>query len=592
MAEKTIFMKRRNVIGHIFCAVIFSSICVLGLTGCSDSGPTPANMNSAPGSLTITTSALPNGTVNQAYSTSLSGSGGTVPYTWSVTPALPAGLALNAATGAITGTPTAQGTTSHTFTLRDTSAPSQPVEQTLNLTIDPPLSITSSSLPDGSIGAAYNQPVQTVGGIGALTFSIVLPGTGTLPQTLSLNTTTGIISGTPTAPAGTFPFTVRVADTGGQQDTQALSLRINPSSPPQITTTSLPGGTVGQAYIQRVQATGGIGTLAWSVSAGSLPVGLILDPSGPTGGTISGTPSSGGPSNFTVRVTDSLGQTDTQNLSITVTPFSITTTSLPDGSISQAYSQPVQTIGGTAPLTFNIVPPGTLPPGLNLNPTTGVISGVPVVPAGTSSFTVRVADAGGRDATQALSITINLLNPPNITTTTLPAGAVGQAYSQTLQATGGIGARTWSIVAGTLPPGLNLISSTGVISGTPIAPGTSSFTVRIADSAGQVATKDLSIPIPIPPPILITTTTLPCGQILLAYNQPLQATGGSGARTWSVVAGTLPQGLTLDPTTGVISGTPIAPGLFPFTVRVADTGGQAATQALSISINSVGDISC
>ena len=584
MAGKTIFMKRRNVVGHIFCAAIFSSICVLGLTGCSDSGTTP-------GGLAITTSSLPEGTINRTYSASVSGSGGAPPYTWSVSPPLPANLSLDTTTGAITGTPATQGTTSHTFTLRDTSA-SQPVEQTLNLTIDPPLSVTSSSLPDGSIGAAYNQPVQTVGGIGALTFSIVLPGTGTLPQTLSLNTTTGIISGTPTAPAGTFPFTVRVADTGGQQDTQALSLRINPSSPPQITTTSLPGGTVGQAYIQRVQASGGIGTLAWSVSAGSLPVSLILDPSGPTGGTISGTPSSGGTSNFTVRVTDSLGQTDTQNLSITVTPFSITTTSLPDGSISQAYSQPVQTIGGTAPLTFNIVPPGTLPPGLNLNPTTGVISGVPVVPTGTSSFTVRVADAGGRDATQALSITINLLNPPNITTTTLPAGAVGQAYSQTLQATGGIGARTWSIVAGTLPPGLNLISSTGVISGTPIAPGTSSFTVRIADSAGQVATKDLSIPIPIPPPILITTTTLPCGQILLAYNQPLQATGGSGARTWSVVAGTLPQGLTLDPTTGVISGTPIAPGLFPFTVRVADTGGQAATQALSISINSVGDISC
>ena len=78
--------------------------------------------------------------------------------------------------------------------LRDTSAPSQTVEQTLNLTIDPPLSISTTSLPDGNIGAVYNQPVQAIGGIGALTFSIVLPGTGTLPQTLSLNSTTGMIS--------------------------------------------------------------------------------------------------------------------------------------------------------------------------------------------------------------------------------------------------------------------------------------------------------------------------------------------------------------------------------------------------------------
>jgi hypothetical protein len=135
-------MRHGNLIGQIVFAVFFSCICVLGLTGCSDSGPTPPDMNSAPapapapGSLTITTTALPNGTVNQAYSTSLSGSGGTVPYTWSVTPALPAGLALNAATGAITGTPTAQGTTSHTFTLHDSSNPSQTVQQTLSLTIN------------------------------------------------------------------------------------------------------------------------------------------------------------------------------------------------------------------------------------------------------------------------------------------------------------------------------------------------------------------------------------------------------------------------------------------------------------------------
>ena len=128
----------------------------------------------------------------------------------------------------------------------------------------------------------------------------------------------------------------------------------------------------------------------WSVSAGSLPAGLILNQSGPLGGTISGTPLSGGSFNFTVRITDSVGQTDTQDLSINVTPLSITTTSLPPGSIGQAYSQQVQTIGGIAPLTWSISA-GTLPPGLNLNQTTGVISGTPIVPAGTSSFTVRGA---------------------------------------------------------------------------------------------------------------------------------------------------------------------------------------------------------
>ena len=135
-------MRSINVIGNILCAVVLCAICVLGLTGCGDSGPIPADVNSgpapAPGGLAITTSSLPNGTVNQAYSASLSGSGGTVPYTWSVSPALPANLSLNTATGAITGTPTTQGTTSHTFTLRDNSTPSQTVQQTLSLTINAP----------------------------------------------------------------------------------------------------------------------------------------------------------------------------------------------------------------------------------------------------------------------------------------------------------------------------------------------------------------------------------------------------------------------------------------------------------------------
>ena len=278
-------MKRGNLIRNIVCVVILSCFSVLGLTGCGgDSGPTPR-------SLTITTTSLPEQTVNHPYSASVSGSGGAPPYTWSVSPALPANLSLDPATGAITGTPTTAATTTHTFTLRDSSAPSQTVEQTLSLIIHPPLSITTTSLPDASIAAAYNQPVETVGGIGALTFSIVLPGTGTLPSTLSLNPTTGMISGTPTAPAGTCSRSPSGLQTQAGNKIRKRSRFVStPTTPPQITTTSLPGGTAGQPYSFRVQATGGIGTLVWSVSAGSLPAGLNLNPSGPLGGTISGTP--------------------------------------------------------------------------------------------------------------------------------------------------------------------------------------------------------------------------------------------------------------------------------------------------------------
>ena len=154
-------MRRGNSIRQIFCAVILSSISVFGLTGCGDSGPTP-------GSLAITTTSLPEGTLNQPYSASLSGSGGALPYTWSVSPGLPANLSLDPATGAITGTPTTQATTTHTFTLRDSSAPSQTIQQTLSITIHPApavLAITTTSLPNGAVNQAYNRPVQASGGL-------------------------------------------------------------------------------------------------------------------------------------------------------------------------------------------------------------------------------------------------------------------------------------------------------------------------------------------------------------------------------------------------------------------------------------------
>jgi hypothetical protein len=544
--------------------------------------------------LAIITTSLPEGQINQPYSASVGGSGGALPYLWSVTPALPAGLSLNTQSGAITGTPGTVGTSTHTFTLVDSSIPPQTIETSLIVTIKPPLSITTTSLPAGNIGAVYNQPVQTVGGFGPLTFNIVVPGTGTLPPGFNLNPTTGEISGTATA-TGTFPFTVRVADTSGQQDTQAFSVRIDPQSPPQITTTSLPGGTVSLPYNQTVQASAGIGTLTWSITVGSLPPGLTIGPSltGPSV-TISGTPTSQGTFNFTVRVTDTLGQFATRALSITINlpaPPNITTTTLPAGTIGQNYNQAVLATG-TGPLTFSIVAPGTgtLPPGLNLNASTGTITGAPTA-TGTFPFTVRVADTFGRDDTQALSILVSTDNPPQIVPPSLPSGTVGVAYGpSTLQATGGMGTVTWSISAGSLPPGLTIGPSlTGpsvTISGTPTSQGTFNFTVGVTDSLGQSDTRALSITINLPPPLDITTTALPGGSIGQPYSQTVAATGGTGARTWSISAGTLPLGLNLDATTGVISGMPILPASTSnFTVRVADAGGQEDTQDLSITIN-------
>jgi hypothetical protein len=209
-----------------------------------------------------------------------------------------------------------------------------------------------------------------------------------------------------------------------------------------------------------------------------------------------------------------------------------------------------------------------------------MISGTPTG-TGTSNFTVQVTDANSLSGTQPLSLTVG--TTPTVTTTSLPNGTQSAAYSATLTATGGTTPYTWSIFAGTLPVGLTLAPSTGVISGTPTGTGTSNFTVQVTDANSQTASQPLSLTVVVPP--TVTTTSLPNGTQNAAYSATLTASGGTTPYTWSIFAGTLPAGLTLTSSTGVISGTPSGTGTTNFTVQVTDANSLTASQSLSITIN-------
>ena len=194
------------------------------------------------------------------------------------------------------------------------------------------------------------------------------------------------------------------------------------------------------------------------------------------------------------------------------------------------------------------------------------------------TFTVRVTDALGRTADRALSLAV--LAPVGVTTSALPQGTTGTAYSVALAATGGNGTYTWS--ASGLPAGLS-ISTGGTISGTPTVTATANVTVTASDTGSPTRSGSRTLTLTVAAPLAITTTTLNNATLGLAYSATLAATGGSGTRTWSIAAGSLPSGISLA-TTGVLSGTPTANGTASFTVRVADGFGRSATRALSLTV--------
>ena len=526
--------------------------------------------------LTVNPTSLPNGTQGVGYSQTVSASGGTGSYTFSVSSGtLPAGLSLNASTGVISGTPTGSGSSSFTIQATDSAGNFGTRSYTVNIGTNT-LTVNPTSLPNGTQGVAYSQTVSASGGTGPYTFAV---SSGTLPAGLSLNASTGVISGTPTG-SGSSSFTIQATDSAGNFGSQSYTVNIN--VPLTVNPTTLPNGTQGTAYSQTVSASGGTGPYTFAVSSGTLPAGLSLNAST---GVISGTPTGSGSSSFTIQATDTLGNVGSRTYAVNIGTVALTVNpaSLPAGTQGVAYSQTVSASGGTGPYTF-AVSSGTLPAGLALNASTGVISGTPTG-SGASAFTVRALDSLGNAGTRVYSVNIGTV-ALTVNPTTLPNGTQGTAYSQTVSASGGTGPYTFAVSSGTLPAGLSLNASTGVISGTPTGSGSSSFTIQATDTLGNVGSRTYAVNIGTVA-LTVNPASLPAGTQGVAYSQTVSASGGTGPYTFAVSSGTLPAGLALNASTGVISGTPTGSGASAFTVRALDSLGNAGTRVYSVNIGTV-----
>jgi len=528
-----------------------------------------------------TTPAPPAGIVQQPYSHTFTATGGPVP-TWSVSVgSLPAGLLLNTLTGQVGGTPTTVGGPVN-FTMRATNANGF-TESPFSITIAAnPLTFITPSLPDGSVGSIYDQPVQISGGTGSSFTWSVVPG---LPSGLTLTPTVrkAMITGTPTTNAA-FSFTIQVQDNsaGGLSVSKLFTGQILSGAAPFAP--SLPAippvGTLGKSYTLDLTGVGGTRPYSWTLLSGILPPGLTLNGGI---GTISGTPTSAGSFQVTLRGNDSAvpNATANQTFTLTIAPAPLITTAspLPNATNGVVYALPLTVSGGVAPFSWAVT--ASAPPaGLSLSPLSGVLAGTPGAP-GTAIFDVTVTDANLATATKSLSLTV--ANPAGALTILngLPPALVGVPWSATIQATGGTAPYTFSLAPGsTLPTWATFDAATGTIYGTPDASPVT-LQIRVTDSLAAFVDSNALV---VNTALAIVQTTLSSGNVGSGYATTLVTTGGSGVVTWTIVSGSLPNGLALNSVSGLISGTPQTNGASTFLVRAADTSGGVAQRQFTITI--------
>ncbi len=400
----------------------------------------------------ILTTSLPNGSIEAFYSTQLNASSCAGSINWSLSPGsqpLPPGLGLSS-NGTLSGNPTTPG--NYSFSVRADDGNGH-ADQALSVNISPTLHIITTSLPSGTQGTMYNLFITATNGLPPYSWDLA-PGSLSPPSGLTFYSD-GRLAGTPDT-SGTVNFTVRVTDSSTHFEDQALSLTINSSAPPlQITTTSLPNGTVGTSYNQQLNASGGQPSYSWTMTPGSaaLPANLSLA----SNGIISGTPVTNGTFFFFVRVTDAAFTVVDQSLSITLNlaPLQITNSSLPNGTVSGGYTNKVGATGGLPPYSFSLAQGSApLPPGLSIA-TNGTISGV-ATSSGLFNFIMRVTDANSTSATRPLSITINprpgISSPTRLSASQFRLtvnGTAGQNY--TIQYSTNL--TTWNPVLVTNPSG-------------------------------------------------------------------------------------------------------------------------------------------
>ena len=435
-------------------------------------------------------------------------------------------------------------------------------------------------------GETYTATTYTYNNVGPVTYSVQ---SGSLPPGITLNSSTGSITGSPTI-NGQTQATIQATD-AATNGTATASLTIDVVDPFSIS--GNPGTTVAvnTPYSTSFFLSGG--STPYNMTASGLPPGLTFNfAAGNAQATLAGSPTSPGSYGVTVTGQDANGLTAAYPFTLNVMgALAVNGTPPATGNVGSPYSGGVSASGGSNTGYTYALAAGSLPAGITLKSATGVISGTPTLVQTKTGIRIKVTDSAGATATSApFSITISAALPLAISGAPASTVEEGSTYYSQWTSSGGAAPYAFSLT-GSLPAGLGWDAANARISGVPGSGSAGSYplTIKVTDSASHTASASytLIVTAPAAPPALtLAGSPATVAHLDESYSAQFTASGGTGSYLYAVSSGALPPGISLDPFSGALSGTPTTLGNYPnIVVRVTDSSNTAvASSPFSINV--------